>query len=150
LLRCRTVEQVLNREAAAIRIGLAQLKFPDHTTYTELGPDPCLYTLTLTWILHYGSRSSASREHITHFVVSFIPDGFTGVCYTILSPSLHSQCAVIVPHKGISQMLGLLEYVASTTNHDHKQVVQQTVLNRHGRGHYVQPQTGRKPRFCPV
>jgi hypothetical protein len=55
----------------------------------------------------------------------------------ILSPSLHSQCAVIVPHNGIAQMLGLLEYVASTTNHDHKQAVHRTVLNQHGWGHYV-------------
>jgi hypothetical protein len=141
---------LLHREAAAIWIGLAQLGFPYHTTYIGLGPDPCLYTSTLTWILHYGNRSNATREHSTHFSVLFVPDGFTGVCYMILSSSLHSQCAVIIPHKRIAQMLGLLEYVASTTNHDHKQAVQRMVLNRHGRGHYVQPQTGRKPRFCPV
>jgi hypothetical protein len=55
----------------------------------------------------------------------------------VLSPSLHSQCTVIVPPKGIAQMLGLPEYVASTTNHDHKEIVQRTVLNRHGWGHYV-------------
>jgi hypothetical protein len=68
----------------------------------------------------------------------------------ILSPSLHFKCAVIVPHSGLAQVLGLPEYVASTASHDHKQVVQRTVLSRHRRDHYVQPLTGRKPRFRPV
>jgi hypothetical protein len=133
-----------------IRIGLAQLGFPYHMNYAGLGPDPCLHTLTLTQILHHGNRSSATREHNTHSIVSFVPDGFTGVCNTVLSPPLHFQCVVIISHKGIAQMLGLLEYVASTTSHDHRQAVQRTVLNRHRRGHYVQPQTRRKPRFYPV
>jgi hypothetical protein len=42
--------------------------------------------------------------------------------YTILPPSLHSQCAVIVSHIRIAQMLGLPEYVASTASHDHRQL----------------------------
>jgi hypothetical protein len=42
--------------------------------------------------------------------------------YTILPPSLHSQCAVIVSHTRIAQMLGLPEYVASTASHDHRQL----------------------------
>jgi hypothetical protein len=81
-----------------------------------------LHISTLTWILLNGNRSSATREHSTHFTASFVHDGFTGACYTILSPSLHSQCAVIVSHKGIAQMLGLPEYVASTASHDHRQL----------------------------
>jgi hypothetical protein len=55
-----------------------------------------------------------------HFTVSFIRDGFTEVCYTVLQPSLHSQCAVIVSHTRIAQLLGLPEYVASTASHDHR------------------------------
>ena len=35
--------------------------------------------------------------------------------YTLLSPSLHSQCAVSLSHNGIAEVLGLPEYVASTT-----------------------------------
>jgi hypothetical protein len=104
----------------AFQIGLAQLGFPYHTTYVGLGWDPCLHTSTLTQILHYRNWSNATRERSTHFSVSFVPDKFTGVCYMILSLSLHSQCAVIVPHKGIAQMLSLPEHMASTTNHDHK------------------------------
>jgi hypothetical protein len=42
--------------------------------------------------------------------------------YTILSPSLHSQCAVIISHTRIAQMSGLPEYVASTASHDHRQL----------------------------
>jgi hypothetical protein len=141
---------LLHREATAIQIGLAQLGFPYHTTYAGLGPDPCLHTSTLTRILHYGNRSSATREHSTHSTASFVPNGFIGVCNTVLSSSLHFQCVVIVSYKGIAQMLGLPEYVASTTSHYHRQAVQRMVLNRHRRGHYVQPQIGRKPRFRPV
>jgi hypothetical protein len=33
----------------------------------------------------------------------------------LLSPSLHSQCAVVLSHNGIAKVLGLPEYVASTT-----------------------------------
>jgi hypothetical protein len=40
----------------------------------------------------------------------------------VLSPSLHSQCMFIVFYKGIAEMLGLPEYVASTTSHDHRQL----------------------------
>jgi hypothetical protein len=42
--------------------------------------------------------------------------------YTILPPSLHSQCAVIVSLKGLAKVLGLPEYVASTASHDHRQL----------------------------
>jgi hypothetical protein len=42
--------------------------------------------------------------------------------YIILSPSLHSQCAVVVSHKGLAKVLGLPEYVANTTSHDHRQL----------------------------
>jgi hypothetical protein len=97
-------------------------------TYAGLGLDPCLHTSTLTQILHYGKRSSATREHSTHSTASFVPDGFIGVCYTILSPSLHSQCVVVISHKGIAQMLALPGYVASTTNHDHKQAYNERSL----------------------
>jgi hypothetical protein len=111
---------LLHWEAAVIRIGLAQLRFPYHTTYAGLGLDPHLHTSTLTWILQNRNRSSTTQEHSTHFTMSFVPNGFTGVCYTVLPPSLHSPCAVIISHKVIAQMLDLPEYVASTTNHDHK------------------------------
>ena len=49
----------------------------------------------------------------------------------LVSPSLHSQCVVVISHNGIAEVLGLLEYVASTTSHDHKVGLQQSVLNRH-------------------
>jgi hypothetical protein len=42
-------------------------------------------------------------------------------CVTRYSRHLSTPSARLsFPIKGIAQMLGLLEYVASTTNHDHK------------------------------
>jgi hypothetical protein len=82
----------------------------------ELRKNPGLLQ-TLTWILLYGNRSSTTREHNTHFTVLFVRDGFIGACYMVLSPSLYSQCVFIISHKGIAQMLGLPEYVASTASH---------------------------------
>jgi hypothetical protein len=41
--------------------------------------------------------------------------------YTLLSPSPHSQCAVVFSSNRITEVSGLLEYVASTTSYDHKQ-----------------------------
>jgi hypothetical protein len=35
--------------------------------------------------------------------------------YTLLLPSLHSQCSVVLSHNEIAKVLGLTEYVASTT-----------------------------------
>jgi hypothetical protein len=143
-LRCRTVDRVFfsekQRRFESIRPSWGFLTTRQRWVANS-------HSSTLTRILQNGNRSRATREHSTHFTVSFVPDGFTGVCYTILSPSLHSQYAVIIPHSGLAQVLGLPEYVASTASHDHKQAVQRTVLSRHRRGHYVQPQTGCKPRF---
>jgi hypothetical protein len=89
--------------------------------YVGLGLDLFLHTWTLTRIILYKNRSNATQEYSTHFTVSFIRDGFTKVCYMVLSPSLHSQCVVIVSYTRIAQMLGLPEYVASTASHDHGQ-----------------------------
>jgi hypothetical protein len=38
----------------------------------------------------------------------------------LLSPSLHSQCAVVLSHNGIAEVLGLAEFVVNTTSHNHK------------------------------
>jgi mRNA-degrading endonuclease toxin of MazEF toxin-antitoxin module len=41
---------------------------------------------------------------------------------------------VVISQNRIANLLGLLEYVASTTSHNHKRALQQTVLNRHRQG----------------
>jgi hypothetical protein len=51
--------------------------------------------------------------------------------YMLLSPSLHSQCAVVLSHNGIAEVLGLLEYVTSTAQSQPHTGLQRTVLNRH-------------------
>ena len=53
-------------------------------------------------------RVRATREHSTP-PSSPLPGG-----YTLLSPSLHSQCASSLSHNGIAEV-GLPEHVASTT-----------------------------------
>jgi hypothetical protein len=70
-----------------IRIDLAPLGFPYHMTYVSLGPDLNQYISTLTQILQNRNRSSATREHSTHFSTSFVPNGFTGM-YTQYSRHL--------------------------------------------------------------
>jgi hypothetical protein len=63
-----------------IWIDLAQLGFLYHMTYAGLCPNPNLHISTLTQILQNRNRSSATREHSTHFSALFVPDGFTGMC----------------------------------------------------------------------
>jgi hypothetical protein len=83
------------------QVGQVRVSLP-HNICRSRSVDPNLHISTLTQILQNGNRSSATQKHNTHFTASFVPDGFTGVCYTILPPSLHSQCAVIISHKGIA------------------------------------------------
>jgi hypothetical protein len=71
------------------RFGPAGVFLP-HDICRSRSADPKLHISTLTQILQNGNRSSTTREHSTHFTASFVPDGFIGVCYTALSPSLHS------------------------------------------------------------
>ena len=60
----------------------------------------------------------ATREHSTPppYVT---PGGFTGWVHATLTIS-HAQCIVVFSHNRIVEVLGLSEYVASTTSHDHK------------------------------
>jgi hypothetical protein len=129
---------LLLRRATAIRIDLAQLGFPYHTIYAGLGLNLNLHISTLTWIPLYRNRSSATREHSTHFTASFVLNGFIGACYTVLSPSLHSQCAVVVFHKGVAEIYwayqSMWPVLAKPQPHTS---LQRTVLNRWRRGHYI-------------
>jgi hypothetical protein len=130
------------------QFGQVRVSLP-HNICRSRSADPNLHISTLTQILQNGNRSRATQKHSTHFTASFVPNGFTGVYYTILPPSLHSQYAVIISHKGIAQMLGLPEYVASTTSHDHRQSWQRMVLNRHRWGHYIRPQNTTQAKIPP-
>jgi hypothetical protein len=103
---------LLHREAAAIRIILAQLGFPYHMTYAGPGLNLNLHISIFTRILQNMNRSDATREHSTPPPYATL-GGFTDG-YTLLSPSPHSQCVVVVSHNGIAKVLGLPEYVAST------------------------------------
>jgi hypothetical protein len=51
----------------------------------------------------------------------------------VLPSTLHSECAVIVSHTRIAQMLGLPEYVANTASHDHRQLYNDRSLIDTGR-----------------
>jgi hypothetical protein len=133
-------------EAAAIRIGLAQLRFPYHTT--NVGGEPTLINLYLDPSKYKPVQRYSRAQYPPLCVVR--PWRIHRNVYTILSPSSHSQCAVVVSPNGIVNVLGLPEYVASTTSHYHKRALQRTVLNRYRQGHYIKPQTWRKPRFRPV
>jgi hypothetical protein len=74
---------------------------------------------TRTYIYQPSLRSSKMwtgpalpESTVHHLPAPLLVDSQDG--YTILSPSPHSQCAVIVSHNGIAKVLGLPEYVAST------------------------------------
>jgi hypothetical protein len=54
--------------------------------------------------------------------------------YTLLLPSLHSQCVVVLSHKGIAELSCLPEYVASTAKSQLIIGLRRTVLNRYRRG----------------
>ena len=104
---------LLLREATAIRIDLAQLGFPYHMTY--VGPGLRLTYINLPsdppkceLVLRY-PRAQYSTS-LRHSMMD------SQDVYTLLSPSLHSQCMVVLCHNGIAEVLGLPEYVASTTN----------------------------------
>jgi len=55
----------------------------------------------------------ATQEHSTPPPYT-TPGGFTACVYATLTIS-HTQCVVVFSHNGIAEVLGLLEYVASTT-----------------------------------
>jgi hypothetical protein len=129
------------------RFGPTRVSLP-HDICRSMSVDPNLHISTLTQILQNGNQSSATREHSTHFTMSFIPDRFTEVCYMVLSPSLHSQCAVAISQNEIAKIYwayrSMWLVLAKSQLHTG---LQRTVPNRHRRGHYVKPQTWCKPRF---
>jgi hypothetical protein len=98
-LRCKTVDRVFFSEKQW-RFESVRPSWGFLTTRQRWVANS--HSSTLTRILQNGNWSSTTREYSTHFTMSFIPNGFTGVCYTILSLSLHSQCTVIVPHSGLA------------------------------------------------
>jgi hypothetical protein len=90
----------LHREAATIRISLAQLGFPYHMTYADHRPtyiNPHLDPPKYEPVQRY-------REHSTHYIALIVLDGFVEVCYMVLPPSLHSQCTVVVSHNRIARI----------------------------------------------
>ena len=56
--------------------------------------------------------SALPKSTVLHLPVPLLVDSQDG--YTLLSPSLHFECAVGLSHNGIAEVLGLPEYVAST------------------------------------
>ena len=112
-------------EATAIRIDLAQLGFPYHTTYASPGP---------TYINPHSDPPErepvcATREYSTPPPYA-IPDGFTWWVHATLTIS-HSQCAVVFSHNGIAKVSGLLEYVIGTAKSRPQAALQWSILNRH-------------------
>jgi hypothetical protein len=112
---------LLHREAAAIRIGLAQLGFPYHTTYVGLGLQ------TQTYIYQPVPRSPktkpvcATREHSTPLHCVVRPWRIhRSVLHGTSTISIHPVCMSFRVKDKLGQ--GLLEYVASTTSHDHRQL----------------------------
>ena len=75
-------------------------------------------------------RVRATREHSTP-PSSPLPGG-----YTLLSPSLHSQCASSLSHNGIAEvgLTGACGQYYKVPNHGG---LQRTVLNQHSRKHYI-------------
>ena len=65
------------------------------------------------------------------------PSGSTGCVHATLTIS-HAQCIVVFSHNGIAEVLGLPEYVASTTRSRPHTGLQLTVLNRHRRDEHDQ------------
>ena len=52
--------------------------------------------------------------------------------YMLLSPSLYTQCVVGLSYNGIAKVLGLPEYVATTSKvSTTQQAYNHTILNRH-------------------
>ena len=115
-----------------IRIDLVQLGFPYHITYAGLSLGPNLHISTLTRILQNMNGCCATREHSTPPPCA-TPGGFTGWVHTTVAIS-HSQCAVVFSHNEIVKVLGLPEYVGSTTKSQPHTGLQRMVLNRHRRG----------------
>jgi hypothetical protein len=102
------------------RFGPAGVSLPHDICRFRSGPVP-------TYI--HPHSDPPIREPVQHYPGASIPP--LGIVqawrihkhgYTILPPSLHSQCTVIISHTRIAQMLGLPEYVASTASHDHRQL----------------------------
>ena len=94
----------------AIRVNLAQLGFLYHTTYAGLGSVPNLHISTLARILQ--NLKALPESTVLHLPKPLLVDSQD--VYTLLSPSLHSKCAIGLSHNGIAEVSGLPEYVAST------------------------------------
>jgi hypothetical protein len=92
----------------AIRIDLAQLGFPYHTTYA--GPRLTCVNLHSDPPKH--EPVCATREHTTPPPCA-TPSRFTRCVHATLTIS-HAQYTVVFSHNGIAEILGLPEYVAST------------------------------------
>jgi len=98
-------------EQMVIRINLAQLGFSYHTIYAGPG-------FRLTYInLHSDPPKCepvyATQEYSTppSYVICDVSVRWVHAALAIS----HSQCAVVFSHSGIAKVLGLPEYVASTT-----------------------------------
>jgi hypothetical protein len=104
-----------------------QLGIPNHTTCG--GPRPTYINLHLD----FSKREPvcASREYSTPPPCA-TPDRFTRWVHASLAIS-HSQCVVVFSHNGIAKVLGLSEYVVSTTKSQPHTSLQRTILNWHKR-----------------
>ena len=84
--------------------------FPYHTTYA--GSRPTYINLHSDPPRHEQVQRYPRAQYSTSLHHSSMMDSQD--VYMLLSPSLHSQCVVVLSHNGIAEVLGLLEYVAST------------------------------------
>ena len=107
-----------------------------------------LHISTLTWILQNMNRSSATREHSTPPPCA-TPGGFTGCVHTTLTIS-RSKCIVVFSHNGIVEVLGLPEYVASTTRSQLTTVYNSMVLNWHRRNKHNRVNLSTQLSLTPV
>ena len=72
-----------------------------------------LHISTLTQILQNMNGFTPPKSIVLNLPTLLLVDSQD--VYTLLSPSLHSQCAVVLSHNGIAKVLGLPDYVANTT-----------------------------------
>jgi hypothetical protein len=112
------------------RLGPARVSLPH---------DVCRYR-SRTYIHQPSPRSSKTwtgpaplKSTVLHLPVP-LSWWITPDVYTLLSPSLYSRCAVSLSRIRLAEVLGLLEYVASTIKSRLTTGLQRSVLNQHKQG----------------
>jgi hypothetical protein len=83
------------------------------TTWHMQVPVPNVHISTFTRILQNVNGFVLPDSTVLHHLRHSLMDSQD--VYTLLSPFIYSQCAIVLSRNGIAEVLGLPEYVASTT-----------------------------------